>query len=94
MEKIEVTVNNDTGIHSRPADFFVRTCKLYKSNITLFYGEKSANAKNILQVILLNICKGETICITADGEDEKEALIDLKQLVESDFKKVNALVII
>ncbi len=84
-----ITVQNETGLHSRPADLFVRTAKLYESKITVFKGEKSANAKNIIKVILLNVSQGSEIRIEADGSDETNAITDLKSLVESDFETVN-----
>jgi len=94
MTEKKVTIKNDTGLHSRPADLFVRTAKLYDSRITLFKGEKSADAKNIIKVILLNVSQGTEIRIKADGEDEEESLKDLISLVESGFDKINPLVTI
>ncbi|MDR2663578.1 MAG: HPr family phosphocarrier protein [Treponema sp.] len=89
MKSLTLTVKNETGLHSRPADVFVRTAKLYQSSIEVAKGEKKANAKTILKVILLNVCENDEITITADGPDEDTALEDLKKLVESDFAVVN-----
>ncbi len=89
MKTIELAVKNETGLHSRPADLFVRTAKLYQSNVTVHKGEKSADAKNIIKVILLNVSQGTRISIRADGPDENEVLDDLKALVESDFRTIN-----
>ncbi|MDR2767798.1 MAG: HPr family phosphocarrier protein [Treponema sp.] len=89
MKETTLTVKNETGLHSRPADVFVRTAKLYKSDIQVSKGEKKANAKTILKLILLNVCENDEITISADGEDEDAALADLKALVESDFNKIN-----
>ncbi len=89
MKTIELSVKNETGLHSRPADLFVRTAKLYQSNVTVHKGEKSADAKNIIKVILLNVSQGTRISIRADGPDENEVLDDLKALVESDFRTIN-----
>jgi phosphotransferase system HPr (HPr) family protein len=89
MKELTITVRNETGLHSRPADVFVRTAKLYQSDIEILKGEKKANAKAIIKVILLNVCENDGITIRADGPDEDAALEDLKVLVESDFKTVN-----
>ena len=89
MKEIKLTVIGETGLHSRPADLFVRTSKLYGSTITVQKGEKSADAKNIIKVILLNVTKGQTMTVTADGADEDAALNSLKRLVESDFLDVD-----
>jgi phosphotransferase system HPr (HPr) family protein len=90
MKVLTLTVKNETGLHSRPADVFVRTAKLYESTIEVTKGGKKANAKTILKVILLNVCENDEITITADGPDEDAALEDLKKLVESDFTAVNS----
>lgn len=89
MSEVTLTVSNDTGLHSRPADLFVRTAKLYESAITVHKGEKSADAKNIIKVILLNVSKGQEIRIAAEGEDADAALKDLQALIESNFETVN-----
>ena len=89
MKKMEITIENETGLHSRPADVFVRTAKLFKSDITITKGEKQVNAKTILKVILLNVSQGDSVIITADGPDEGVALDELKVLIESDFTKIN-----
>lgn len=94
MTELAVTVRNETGLHSRPADLFVRTAKLYSSSVTVHKGQKSADAKNILKVILLNVSQGESITIRAEGPDEDALVADLARLVESDFTEVNPAVTI
>ena len=89
MKEITVTVRNETGLHSRPADLFVRTAKLYASPISVSKGEKRADAKNIIKVILLNVSQGEEIRVVAEGEDAEAALHDLERLITSDFEQVN-----
>lgn len=89
MKEITVTVHNETGLHSRPADLFVRTAKLYASSVLVYKGEKSADAKNIIKVILLNVSQGEQIRIAAEGTDADEALADLERLIASNFETVN-----
>lgn len=89
MKSALVTINTETGLHSRPADLFVRTAKLYQSAITVYHGEKSADAKNIIKVILLNVPRGGEIQLRTEGSDEDVAIQDLRNLVESDFTRVN-----
>ena len=92
MPEVSVQITNETGLHSRPADLFVRTAKLYRSDIVVTRGDRSANAKNIIKVILLNAGPGEMITITANGPDADDALSDLRRLVLSGFEKINAAV--
>ena len=94
MKELTITVTNETGLHSRPADVFVRTAKLFDSSITVRKGEKSANAKAILRLILLNVSQNEQITIIADGHDEQDALDALQRLIDSDFHDIPASVTI
>lgn len=88
MKELNITITNETGLHSRPADLFVRTAKLFSSNITVRKGEKTANAKTILRLILLNVAQHDQITITADGPDEQRALETLQRLIDSDFQDI------
>jgi len=89
MERVKLTLTNETGLHARPADLFVRTAKLYKSEITIRKLRKSVDAKNIIRVLLLNVSQGTEIEIEADGPDQSDAINDLKRLVESNFEDIN-----
>lgn len=89
MKELTITVQNETGLHSRPADLFVRTAKLHESNIYVYKGEKWADAKNIIKVILLNVSQGDEVRITAEGSDEEAAVGELESLISSNFEQVN-----
>ena len=43
------------------------------------------NAKSLLGVLSLGIVKGTTITLIADGNDEKEAVQALAELVQNNF---------
>ncbi len=94
MKETTITVTNETGLHSRPADLFVRTAKLYDARIMVQKGDRSADAKNIIKVILLNVSQGTEIRITAEGAEEDAAIADLERLVSSDFQEINKKVMI
>lgn len=81
----EVTINNQVGLHARPATFFIQKANEYKSNIWIEKDERKVNAKSLLGVLSLGIVKGTSVKITADGSDEKEALNTLENLIISDF---------
>ena len=66
----QATVNNQVGLHARPATFFI---------------QKANEFKSLLGVLSLGIIKGSTIDLIADGTDEKEAVDALVELISSDF---------
>ncbi|SHJ18444.1 phosphocarrier protein [Geosporobacter subterraneus DSM 17957] len=79
----KVVLENEAGLHARPASIFTQTSLKYKSDITIAKEGKSANAKSIISVLSLGITKGTEITIRAEGEDEEAAVNDLVALIES-----------
>ena len=81
----EVTVNNQVGLHARPATFFIQKANEFKSSIWVEKDERRVNAKSLLGVLSLGVVKGPTINLIADGLDEKEAVDALVELFNSNF---------
>lgn len=82
----DVMVTNKTGMHARPASDFAAVAGKFKSNITVYNkAGKKANGKSLINILVLGITKDSTITITAEGEDEAEAIEHLVKLVESKF---------
>ena len=84
----EVTVENQVGLHARPATFFIQKANEFKSSIWVEKEERRVNAKSLLGVLSLGIVGGTTIRIIADGADEQAAVDGLIKLVESGFCRV------
>ena len=83
--KKDVLVQNQVGLHARPATFFIQKANEYKSSIWVEKEERRVNAKSLLGVLSLGIVGGTSIDIIADGSDEQEAVDSLVALVESGF---------
>ena len=81
----EITVNNEVGLHARPATFFIQKANEFKSGIWVEKEDRRVNAKSLLGVLSLGIVKGTTITLIADGADEKEAVNALVELVKDNF---------
>ena len=81
----EVTINNEVGLHARPATFFIQKANEFKSGIWVEKDERRVNAESLLGVLSLGITKGTTITLLADGSDEKEAVAALSELVSGNF---------
>ena len=83
----EVVINNQVGLHARPATFFIQKTNEFKSSIWVEKEERRVNAKSLLGVLSLGIVKGTTINIIADGADEDAAIATLAELIDSDFNE-------
>ena len=84
----DVTVENQVGLHARPATFFIQKANEFKSFITIAKDERKVNAKSLLGVLSLGIVKGTKIVLTADGADETEAIDELEALIMSSFADI------
>lgn len=83
----EGTINNQVGLHARPATFFIQKANEFKSSIWIEREERRVNAKSLLGVLSLGIVKGTAVNIVADGVDENEAIATLSELIDSDFSE-------
>ncbi len=84
----EIAVQNQVGLHARPATFFIQKANEFKSTIWISREERKVNAKSLLGVLSLAIIKDTVITIAADGEDEQDALNSLVELIESKFVEI------
>lgn len=81
----DVKVQNQVGLHARPATFFIQKANEFKSSIWVEKDERRVNAKSLLGVLSLGIMGGTEIRIMAGGSDEEESVEALVALVESGF---------
>ena len=81
----EVVIVNSSGLHARPATFFIQKANSFRSTIWVEKDDRKVNAKSLLGVLSLGIAKGMTISLIADGQDEDAALDGLTALITSGF---------
>lgn len=89
MQIKQTTVINQTGIHARPANDFVKKASEFESNITIQNldkeGSKPVNAKSIVRLLVAGLGKGTKVELTAEGPDEVEAIETLVAMIDSGF---------
>jgi phosphocarrier protein HPr len=82
MQTRRVNVANSLGVHARLAAQIVQLASRFRCSVSLALNGRTANARNILAVMLLAASVGSTISIEASGPDEAEALEALSSLIE------------
>lgn len=87
MYSKDVMVQNQVGLHARPATFFIQKANEFRSSIWIEKEERRVNAKSLLGILSLGIIGGTQIKIVADGADEQAAVNALVELVESGFSE-------
>lgn len=82
MRQMEFTVRDKDGIHARPAGILVQKMQSFPCRIVIKKGEKEADCKKLFALMKLAIKCGETITLTADGEQEDQAISAARQIWE------------
>ena len=73
MIEKEVTVTNPKGLHARPSALLVKTAQSFESEIMLYNGDASADAKSVLSIMTLCADYNTTLKLTVSGSDEVTA---------------------
>jgi len=85
MKETEVLVANRLGLHARAAARFVHTANRFRARITVQRDAERANGKSILGLLTLAAAQGTRLRLTAEGDDETDALEELCALIRSGF---------
>lgn len=83
-----IVITNTSGLHARPATFFIQKANSYKASIWIEKEDRKVNAKSLLGVLSLGIAKGMTITLIAEGQDEDLAISGLTELIDSGFSEI------
>ncbi len=76
----DLKVLNAHGIHARPAALIVETCCRFRSRIIFVKDGMQANAKSIMNIMMLAAEFGAVVRVEAEGEDEIQALEAVERL--------------
>lgn len=85
---VEITVNNQHGLHARPAAQFVRAAAQFRSRVrveNLTQRSVQVDAKSATAVMRLGIEMGHVIRISVEGDDEDAAIEALRSLAADGF---------
>ena len=88
METLEITIVNKVGLHARPAAAFVKKAQGFKSQVSIENLTKktdAVNAKSFVKLLSIAVDRDNVIRVTAEGEDEIQAVQCLKELIEDNF---------
>ncbi|MFO0850811.1 MAG: HPr family phosphocarrier protein [Gemmataceae bacterium] len=69
-----VRVCNPLGLHMRPATAFAQAARGYQAAVTVWHGDKRADGKSSLDLILLVAECGAELVLEVDGADAEAAL--------------------
>ncbi len=83
----DMVVQNQLGLHARPASMFVKTATKFASEIMVEKEGESVNGKSIMGLMMLAASHGTILTVTAEGSDASNALNELEELVNCNFEE-------
>ena len=81
-----VEIASAVGLHARPAALFVQAATATGLPVTIGReGEEAVDARSILGVMALGAKHGETVVLSAEGDDAEAKLDELVELLSRDL---------
>lgn len=77
-------ITSESGLHARPATALVQTATKFTSDIKMEYNGKNINLKSIMAVMSLGVQQGAEIKVTAEGNDETEAMSAIDETIKKE----------
>jgi phosphocarrier protein len=85
MTSRSTTIVNELGMHARAAAKFVHLAARFVSRIRVSRHGREMDGKSVMGLLLLAAAQGTTITISAEGQDELDAVTALAALVSNGF---------
>lgn len=79
MTTKKMTINIPTGLEARPVAILVQVASKFESSIYIECENKKVNAKSIMGMMSLGLVSGEDVIVSANGNDENEAVSDIEK---------------
>lgn len=83
MKKFTYVIQDEIGLHARPAGMIAKEAKKYESKIMILANDKEADLSRLLAVMGLGIKKNDEVTITAEGSDEDLAMKELENFFKN-----------
>ena len=80
-----ITIINKLGLHARAASKLVSKASQFESDTFIEKQGNRVNAKSIMGVMMLAASKGTEVVLEVDGNDEKECMEAVLQLINNRF---------
>lgn len=85
MKTFTYTIQDEVGIHARPAGLLAKKAKEFQSAITLEKDGKSVNLTKLMAVMGMGVKHGDTVTVSIDGADEETAFAELQTFFQQNL---------
>lgn len=81
-----MTIEIQTGLEARPVAMLVQVASQFESSIYVEHNNKRVNAKSIMGMMTLALAAGESVVVSADGQDEQDAIHGIEEFLSNNKK--------
>lgn len=81
MVRRTIVLDNESGLHMRPAGLLVGEANRCRSHVMLIHGEHRMNCKSLMSILAFPVPPGDEVTIECDGEDEEQDLERIAELI-------------
>ncbi len=87
MKTAQIVITNKLGLHARAAAKLVQLSNQFSATISLEKEGEEADAKSIMEVLMLAGTQDTRLKIIAEGSDEEEAVEEISRLIGNKFEE-------
>ncbi len=85
MKSFDYVINDELGLHARPAGMLAKEAKNYASKITITKEGRTVSATQLMMIMSLGVKKGATVTITVEGDDEDAAYAAMEKFFKENL---------
>ena len=85
MQRKKIIIPNQLGLHARAAAKLAALAANFNSEVWIKYGDKRANSKSIMEIMMLAATQSAEIELIVEGADEIATLDALEKLINDKF---------
>ncbi len=80
----EITIENEQGLHARPAALFVEIANKYNVNVKVRKKDLTVDGRSIMGLLMLEAGKGTKVELIIEGKEAEAALKEFKELLKNE----------
>lgn len=85
MKKLVHRVNNELGLHARPAGRLASIAAGFSCDVKISAASRTVDAKGVIGVMGLALTRGDELSVTFDGADEAEAMAAIETFLRENL---------
>lgn len=86
MKEFTYTIEDELGIHARPAELLSKLAKSFPDTVVIVTkGDRTVKASQLMKLMNMGIKKGDEVTVAAEGAVEEEAIAALQTFFEENL---------